>query len=594
MKKRPNITGLCLWILILCTGCAGGDANESAGEFAGGNRGADSSFQTETAPESGSEAEKTQTAELTAEERKQFTDFANRAENNGFLLSQYEHVREAVLNEILYNGAGMESKPLTEEERKEYEEAAFPVETDITRLTTEQIESFLQRRAGIGLADMAEKPDWIYLEKSDSYVFQHGDTNFCAFVCTGGTRTGEVYELRFKAGGDYVSDCIVTLEKNGDEYRFVSNRFFENTDDLKEIRKIREQSFSLELESWGEVEFVSYEPDILENFQQDVTFSLERKGKEAFLLPEVKDGNVRVNDRFDRVDAVAFKDYDQDGYTDILIICTYEQVSGENAGDGHQEVRIYKGGEETFRYMHQLCFALNTEGKNQSISQVLEEIQEEAPDFSSLDQDILRQLEIFAGTKEQWAPRDYDSFVFGYTVCDLDGDGRLELLVQLMAGTGLFSENHFYQVEDSGSGIKELPQERYDGFSELDIGVSGSGGMAFRDEEGTVYYMASDNTRNGYAESFCSEGAYYLKNGCVYSMVYRGLHRQAQREDSWTETCFDAQGNEISREEWEGLLQHFLEGKEETAYPISWISAYPEEVRKASGEEILRGLAECL
>ena len=340
--------------------------------------------------------------EQAIEELNLFTEFVNQAENNGFLLSQYDQVSGADLNEILYNGAGMESQPLSEEERKAYEAAASPVETDITRLTTAQIETFLQRKAGIGMEDMAGELDWVYLEDFDSYVFQHGDTNFCTFVCTGGTRAGEVYELRFKAGEDYVSDCVTTLRKNDDGYRFVSNRFFENTDDLKRVRKIENQSFSLDLEDWGTVEFVSYAPDIMESFRQDVSFALEQNGEEVFSFPEARDGNLRVNDRFDRIEVVAFKDYDQDGYTDIIIISTYEQIYGEDAGNRHQEVRIYKGGEQVFRYMDQLCFTLNVNGKNQSISQVLEEIEEEAPDLSGMDENIRKQLEIFAETKEQW------------------------------------------------------------------------------------------------------------------------------------------------------------------------------------------------
>ena len=609
MKKRIIFTLTCIWVVILCTGCTtenkGGDSSQGEISTENTKDSALTDFMTDMKGEAGVSSESDADSgagsesgtglpeELTIEALNQFTEFANQAENNGFLLSQYDQVSGADLNEILYNGAGMESQPLSEEERKAYEAAAYPVETDITRLTTEQIETFLQRKAGIGMGDMAEALDWVYLEGSDSYVFQHGDTNFCTFVCTGGSRTGEIYELRFKAGEDYVSDCITTLRKNGDDYQFVSNRFFENTDDLKRIRKIEDQSFSLDLEGWGEVEFVSYAPDITESFQQDVSFSLEQNGGEVFAFPEVRDENLRVNDRFDRIEAVAFKDYDQDGYTDIIIICTYEQTYGEDAGARHQEVRIYKGGERVFRYMDQLCFTLNVNGKNQSISQVLEEIEEEAPDLSSMDEDIRKQLEVFAETKEQWVPQDYEPFAFGYTAYDLDSDGRLELLVQVTAGTGLFSENHFYQVDDSLGGIKELAQELYDGVSELDIGVIGFQGQAFRDGDGTVYYMASDVARNGYAESFRSEGAWCLKDGCVYSTVYRGLHMQAQGEDSWEETCYDSEGNEVSLEDWELLREDFLAGKEEVPYEISWISAYPEDVRKASVQEILRQLAEC-
>lgn len=578
MKDRRFLVFCCAAVLCVAmsnSGCGAERQGEDFGEVLTEDTGKREYLDNKEIPGEPSESEAgadagTLPVELTVEELKGFTDYVNRAENNGFLLSQYGAVSQANLNEILYNGAGMESGPLSEEERKAYEEAGYSVETDLTRLTREQIEGFLQRKAGIGMADMMGGLDWVYLGISDCYVFQHGDTNFCSFICTGGIRTGERYELRFKSGSDYVSDCITVLRRNGDDYQFVSNRYFENTDDDMRVRRIEDQCFLLELEGWGEVEFVSYEPDILEDFRQDVTFRLEQAGEEVFAFPEVRDGNLRVNDFFRQIDAVAFPDYDQDGYTDVLVICTYEQIEGEDAGTSHQEVRIYKGGEGTFRYMSQLSFALNGAGKNQSISQVLGEIQEEALDLGGLDEEVARQLEIFAETKEQWIPRDYDPFAFGYTVHDLDGDGRLELLVQVMAGTGLYSENHFYQVNPSGDGIRELPQELYDGVSELDIGVSGSGGQAFRDRDGVVYYMASDITRNGYAESFHQEGAYYLKDGCVYSVVYRGKLLQAQGEDSWEETCYDAGGNEIGQADWEGLRESFLAGKEEIPYTINW------------------------
>lgn len=451
-----------LCMSLLCSGCAAGEGEgltEDAGsrlDVSSAGSGTEDLENVSTSKiVSGADTESggALSVELTAEERNVFTGFVNQVENNGFLLSQYETITGADLNEILYNGAGMESEPLSEEERKAYEKAGHSVETDLTRLTTEQIEAFLQRKAGVGMADMTGGLDWVYLEASDCYVFQHGDTNFCNFVCTGGTRTGEMYELHFKADSDYVSDCITVLRKNGDDYRFVSNRY-------------------------------------------------------------------------------------------------------------------------------------------QSISQAPGEIPEEELDLSGLDQETARQLKIFAETKEQWIPQDYDPFAFGVTAHDLDGDGRLELLVQVMAGTGLYSENHFYQVNDSGDGIEELPQELYDGVSELDIGVSGSGGQAFRDRDGVVYYMASDITRNGYAESFLQEGAYYLKDGRVYSVAYRGLHRQAQGEDSWEETCYDAEGNEVSQADWEGLREGFLAGKEEIPYTISWKDMYPEDAQKASVQEILRYLAE--
>ena len=251
-EKRDYVrifSAVSVCMLLLCTGCAAGNGETLQGGSTEGDTKnsifndaiTDSGEKSEKLPgpeadfgnssEASSEAETGITRELTAAERKQFTDFANRPENNGFLLSQYDNAAGADLNQIFYNGAGMDSQPLSEEEQAAYEAAGYPVETDITRLTSEQIDTFLRQKTGIGMEDMTGRLDWVYLEDSDSYVFQHGDTNFCTFVCTGGTRTGEFCELRFKAAGDYVSDCVTTLAKKGEDYRFVSNCFSENTDD---------------------------------------------------------------------------------------------------------------------------------------------------------------------------------------------------------------------------------------------------------------------------------------------------------------------------------------------------------------------------
>lgn len=85
---------------------------------------------------------------------------------------------------------------------------------------------------------------------------------------------------------------------------------------------------------------------------------------------------------------------------------------------------------------------------------------------------------------------------------------------------------------------------------------------------------------------------FMAENGCVYSVAYRGQLRQAQGEDSWEETCYDAGGNEISQADWEGLRESFLAGKEENPYTIQWKNMYPEDAQKASVQEILRYLAE--
>lgn len=165
--------------------------------------------------------------ELSQEELQEFTDFVNQAENNGFLLSQYGRPEEVDLGAVLYNGAGMENAPFTEGERQAYLDAGYFVETDITNLTTEQIDAFLREKMGISLADTQYGLDWFYYEDGDCYLFQHGDTNYAFFTCTEGRQVSEdLYVIHCKPDNDFIYDCMVTLRKAGDSYQFLFN-FYE-------------------------------------------------------------------------------------------------------------------------------------------------------------------------------------------------------------------------------------------------------------------------------------------------------------------------------------------------------------------------------
>src|SRR5699024_1398566 len=99
--------------------------------------------------------------------------------NYGLLLSEYTDPKAADLNQIFYTGAGMETEPLTEGEKQAYLEITGQPEiyTDMTCLTTSQINDFLESRLGYTLDEMTGSLDWTYLEETDVWVHQHGDTN---------------------------------------------------------------------------------------------------------------------------------------------------------------------------------------------------------------------------------------------------------------------------------------------------------------------------------------------------------------------------------------------------------------------------------
>lgn len=177
----------------------------------------------------GAEPEQPPTAavELSEEEKAFFTAYVRESENYGFLLSEYDAPEDVNLWEVLYNGAGF-GEWIPEEDIPLYlaKTQLEGVETDCVKMTRQSIEEFLQRKLGVGLEDMSSPLEMVYLEETDAYYNQAGDTNYVPFACVGGTRQGDTYTLYCDPTDDWYTGygaCETVLVKTGDDYRFVSN-----------------------------------------------------------------------------------------------------------------------------------------------------------------------------------------------------------------------------------------------------------------------------------------------------------------------------------------------------------------------------------
>lgn len=100
---------------------------------------------------------------------------------------------------------------------------------------------------------------------------------------------------------------------------------------------ILDQSFGVSLSPLGDVRFVSYAPA---RPDADAVFAVERDGAELLELEGMRERNIRTGDTFGNVEAVSFPDFNRDGYSDIIIICSYLPEDGPEA---FSEVRLYEG-----------------------------------------------------------------------------------------------------------------------------------------------------------------------------------------------------------------------------------------------------------
>ncbi len=116
-------------------------------------------------------------------------------------------------------------------------------------------------------------------------------------------------------------------------------------------RILEEQSFQVKLNDWGEVRFVSYEPDHTgENPLEDVTFYLLRGEEILYQFPYIGTEDTSDYGMYYDVKFVVFTDTNADGKEDVVIGAEYTTGAGPQGAIPHVVVRIYEDYGDHFTY----------------------------------------------------------------------------------------------------------------------------------------------------------------------------------------------------------------------------------------------------
>ncbi len=134
----------------------------------------------------------------------------------------------------------------------------------------------------------------------------------------------------------------------------------EQTDVSVPDGQIEEQSFVAEINPYGTVVFASFEPDQDKGPYADVCFRLLRDGETVYEFPSNEFRTLPEEMTFRKIEAVAFPDLNQDGYTDVVTIASYwflETIfhetrifTGTKSGDFVEERYL----EEAYNQSHEL------------------------------------------------------------------------------------------------------------------------------------------------------------------------------------------------------------------------------------------------
>lgn len=381
-KYMAVLTGVFCMTLCACqeTSSQGGpNAGETDGQTADSGQTESSPDETEE-PSSGDDRGEQAASgrSLTEEELQAFTEELSTDENFGFLYSVYADPSEIDLEQVFYGGAGIAAEPMSEEEERAYLSVTGQDEiyTDVTRIEKTDLEDFVQKKTGLTYDRMKHPLEWVYLEEYDIYCNEHGDSNYQPYICVAGQTADETtFTLRcrpdmkylsLEEDGYHVMDCELTVQKQEDGYRFLSNRM------VTEEGLIEGQTFTTTVPEHGDVTIVAYEPDE-EIPQADVTFvMLGENGQVIQVLGGSCGYNIRAAaESFAGVAAVGFRDYNGDGYKDLITITDYSYIQGPDVGSGFEEIRIYSCNEYGyFVYEEDLSVFINAECTDYTIQGV--------------------------------------------------------------------------------------------------------------------------------------------------------------------------------------------------------------------------------
>lgn len=278
---------------------------------------------------------------LTEIEMRYFTEFCQKAENYGFLLSTYSDILDVDLDQVFYNGAGYDYTP-TEEDYERYLELSGDEEVycSLAVVSEDYINNLLARRTGYGYGYMRKwLYNWVCDYKNGIYYRLVGDTNYVPYKVVNGFYKDDLYILHLKNDSFARFDMDnsfhiplreVALQKVGKDFRFLSCR------NLIDEGAITDYCYNLVLPYFGESNIMVYEPD---KPGDDITISIVSDGEIKANLTWGNYDNLLVDYTFDHIVDMGFSDYNNDGFVDIAMVVDYITESNED----YYQLRVYSG-----------------------------------------------------------------------------------------------------------------------------------------------------------------------------------------------------------------------------------------------------------
>lgn len=213
---------------------------------------------------------------------------------------------------------------------------------------------------------------------------------------------------------------------------------------------------------------------------------------------------------------------------------------------------------------------ISEQSDSASASEPESEATEPAP---AVDYDA--QIAVLAANYALWVKNgEYDPY--SYSVTDLDQNGRLEVIASACLGSGNFSYNDVWEVNEALDGLTQCATT-IDESMQPDLTFVKETMGYYNETTGEYAYIFSDAARNGAAEYMLTTMAFTLSDGVLSTMQLAGMY-QVYSPDSDEPTVSYYSGDvSLTEEEFLSIADTAFSSCEKYRLALDWATFFPEE-----------------
>jgi len=186
------------------------------------------------------------------------------------------------------------------------------------------------------------------------------------------------------------------------------------------------------------------------------------------------------------------------------------------------------------------------------------------------------QLKIMAKSMDLWNDSYKSDLYFNrFTVTDLDRNGRYELIIAQMAGSGHYTDGKFYEVNETYDTLVECERVGRKGYgyttkyesSEWADFIVDETTMYYDAKKDIYYYLFEDYKKDGLSWRRSCWQVLYIKDGALYEETIATMEASWDEKGEGTFGYWDSKGNEITEEAYANLVANpFPELEPQTVY----------------------------